>query len=702
MRRKQLFALLMAGALSVGMAPTASFAAENAAAANEEAGGEFDAADGNDETPSDETPETPADPTEAPADPTEAPADPTEAPADPTEAPADPTEAPAEEQVAAQSEGEGTIVIGDQSYTSLKEAFSNVPDAAENGDPTYIKIGGTIEVSETIDIPANKNIILAAAEENTVIKRAEGFKGSMFTVSGGMFQIAGGEVKDDNDTVISSGTLIVDGTGEDVEGSLVEVKSGVFGLSDGVTLTNNDTSANGGAISNSTDGQVYLMGGTITGNTAAAGGGIYSEGTVNLQGNVSVTENQASNPFKEKSNIVLAGDGVINVTGAVAETSSVGVSLADEKAGVTVVKLGEGDDVKDIKLSDVVKQLTYEGNTDSFKIGDDGVLADNKEEPPTPNLKKVVVKGKGMEWTGHNSVKITFRSNVDGKYYIKWVSKGADAPVISKSDAIDTIDANTNVTRTIKGLPEKDVDIYVCVVNTTDTDTYEEYGSGLFKPYEIKRPAAPTPTSEPTPTPHNAKIAKVEDSTIQGFEKALVFYPNTFYEFSAKGAGTDNTNPGEGDVRWVPVYWSMSVNPSSDDRHTTWKIGAQKGIYTDVEKTYPIYVFFQKQVYNGDSWINEEGSIESVQYQFKAAPLANVSGTPVPGGSDGTGGDGDGTGSGDGTDLTPTTYAGAANGTAKSAVSTGDESPIGTMLALAAASVLAGGYVLVRRRKKEL
>ena len=47
-------------------------------------------------------------------------------------------------------------------------------------------------------------------------------------------------------------------------------------------------------------------------------------------------------------------------------------------------------------------------------------------------------------------------------------------------------------------------------------------------------------------------------------------------------------------------------------------------------------------------------------------------------------------------------YADGTNGTAKSAVSTGDESPIGTMLALAAASVLAGGYVLIRRRKKEM
>ena len=75
-------------------------------------------------------------------------------------------------------------------------------------------------------------------------------------------------------------------------------------------------------------------------------------------------------------------------------------------------------------------------------------------------------------------------------------------------------------------------------------------------------------------------------------------------------------------------------------------------------------------------------------------------------GADGTNGDGttsgDGTTDGGTTDVIPTTYADGTNGTSKSAVSTGDESPIGTMFALAAASVLAGGYVLVRRRKKEM
>lgn len=87
----------------------------------------------------------------------------------------------------------------------------------------------------------------------------------------------------------------------------------------------------------------------------------------------------------------------------------------------------------------------------------------------------------------------------------------------------------------------------------------------------------------------------------------------------------------------------------------------------------------------------------------KAAPLTQATTTPGANGTNGDGtGSGDGTTDGGTTDVTPTTYADGTNGTAKSAVSTGDESPIGTMLALAAASVLAGGYVLIRRRKKEM
>ena len=712
MRKKQLFALLMASALSVGMAPTAAFAAADTAveAASEEVSGELDAADA--ETPSE-------DPTETPAE-----EDPAEDPAaeDPAETPAeeDPAETPATEETDAQAaEADGAaIVVGGTSYTTLAEAFAAIADSADmTGEPDYIKIKGDIELNATVDVPANKNIMLVAAED-AVIKRAAGFTGSMFTVSGGNLQMAGGSTTDSTGTAIGTGTLTVDGTGDGVTGSIVEVTSGNYALSDGATLTGNTTSAagaavnntagavyvlggtisgnttteNGGAINNAAGASVYLQGGTISGNSAAAGGGIYSEGAVNVQGTVSVSDNTVTNSMPAAtSNLVLDKEGVINVTG-VMTGSAIGVTVQEAAAGRTVVQLASGVS-EDVKLADALSQITYEGTSD-FKIGEDGKLAGNTAEPtPTP-VPDVTVKAVDMKWTGHNSVQITFQSNVKGTYYIETVKRGEKAPTIDISKKGSAIDADTNVTKKVTKLPEHEVDIYVCVVNEDGS----KHAAAMFQPITAERPAAP---STPTPTPsHTAVVPDVKESVVQGFENALVFYPNTFYEFKVIGAGTQNSNPGEGDVRWVPVGWSMSSNPSS--WNTSWKIGAKSGIYTDAEKAYTIYIKYNKQVYSGSNWEDTDAS-EVLPYQFKAAPLTQATVTP---GTDGTG-TGGGTDTGDGTtdgttDVTPTTYADGTNGTSKSAVSTGDESPVGTMMALAAASVLAGGYVLVRRRKKEM
>ena len=78
---------------------------------------------------------------------------------------------------------------------------------------------------------------------------------------------------------------------------------------------------------------------------------------------------------------------------------------------------------------------------------------------------------------------------------------------------------------------------------------------------------------------------------------------------------------------------------------------------------------------------------------------AKENGTVIPGYENETGG-GD---SGEDAELTATAAASEkdAGSKSKSAVSTADESPIGTMSALAALSLLAGGYVVVRKRKKE-
>ena len=707
MRKKQLFALLMASALSVGMAPTATFAADVAVEAEGNVEGELDAADT--EAPAEEPTETPAD--ETPADPAEEPA---ETPADETPA-EDTTETPAAEETDAQAAeaGDAVIYVGDNvtPFTSLAEAFATVPDSTDANDTTQIKVQGTIELSATVDVPAKKNIQLVAVGEAT-IKRATGFTDSMFTVSGGNLQMAGADATEQT----AAGTLTVDGTGDGVTGSIVEVTSGNYALSDGATLTGNTTSAdgsavnntagavyifggtisgntttgNGGAINNAAGANVYLQGGTISGNSAAAGGGIYSEGNVNVQGTVSVSENTVTNSMPAAtSNLVLDKEGVINVTGAMTG-STIGVAVQEATAGRTVVQLASGVS-EDVKLADALSQITYEGSSD-FKIGEDGKLASNTAEPtPTP-VPDVTVKAVDMKWTGHNSVQITFQSNVKGTYYIETVKRGEKAPTIDISKKGSAIDADTNVTQKVTKLPEHEVDIYVCVVNEDGS----KHAAAMFQPITAERPAAP---ATPTPTPsHTAVVPDVKESVVQGFENALVFYPNTFYEFKVIGAGTQNSNPGEGDVRWVPVGWSMSSNPTT--WNTSWKIGAKSGIYTDTEKAYTIYIKYNKQVYSGSNWEDTDAS-EILPYQFKAAPLTQATVTPD---ANGTGtGDGTGDGTTDGTtDVTPTTYADGTNGTSKSAVSTGDESPIGTMMALAAASVLAGGYVLVRRRKKEM
>ena len=155
MRKKQLLALLMASALSVGMAPTAAFAADAAVEAEGEVEGALDAADT--ETPADETPaEEPAveEPTEEPAQ----------------ETPAQ-EETPAAEETDAQDVQTGAvIVVGDKSYASLAEAFAAAA-AQESTEAIQVKIQGDIEISDTVNVPAGSNIQLVAVGEAT-IKRA--------------------------------------------------------------------------------------------------------------------------------------------------------------------------------------------------------------------------------------------------------------------------------------------------------------------------------------------------------------------------------------------------------------------------------------------------------------------------------------------------------------------------------------------------
>lgn len=104
-------------------------------------------------------------------------------------------------------------------------------------------------------------------------------------------------------------------------------------------------------------------------------------------------------------------------------------------------------------------------------------------------------------------------------------------------------------------------------------------------------------------------------------DSPLKFTPNKYYNFTVTGAGTTNSNPGPGDVKWVPVYWSTSPNPTDNRKNTTWRIGSAKGI--NKAATYNMYIFFQKYVYQKSEW-KKTDEVQSAVYQFRSAALTTV------------------------------------------------------------------------------
>lgn len=336
-------------------------------------------------------------------------------------------------------------------------------------------------------------------------------------------------------------------------------------------------------------------------------------------------------------------------------------------------------------------------------------LDQSKRPTPTPtpsNQTKASLSWTGYSWRDHSSATVTCVIGADGICNYTWKIKesgenGGSGKVNIKADKAFNIELNN--------LPDKEIEVYITakdsngktiLLQATIKGQVKTRTAFKFPLPEKNRPKVATPT--PTDTP-NAYIPDVKESIVQGLDEAIQFYPNQFYEFTVIGAGTTNQDPNEGDVKWVPVYWSTVANPNTDPNkgtvqiHTAWKIGSTKGINKDA--TYNLYVFFQKYIYTGGQW-QVTDAIESAVYQFKSAKLT---GTP---GADGTYGTGGQTGSDPDATITGEASATSSNGgngtRSKNAVSTADNSPIGTMSALAVASLLAGGYVIVRRRKKDI
>ena len=363
-----------------------------------------------------------------------------------------------------------------------------------------------------------------------------------------------------------------------------------------------------------------------------------------------------------------------------------------------------------IKLSKLNAKTSYDvyvvvknsaGVSDAKRI----ILDQSKRPTPTPtpsNQTKASLRWTGFSWRDHSSATVTCIIGADGICNYTWKVKGSSenggsGKVNIKADKAFNIELNN--------LPDKEIEVYITAKDSKGkTILLQPTINGQVKTkdtFKISLPEKSRPkVADPTPTnTPNAYIPDVKESIVQGLDEAIQFYPNQFYPFTVIGAGTTNQNPNEGDVKWVPVYWSTVANPTTKQMHKEWKIGSTKGIKE--EKQYNLYVFFQKNIYTGGQW-QETDTIESAIYQFKSAKLTPT-GTP---GADGTYGTGGQTGSDPDATITGAASATSSNGgngtRSKNAVSTADNSPIGTMSALAVASLLAGGYVIVRRRKKDI
>ena len=744
MRKKQLYAILLAGALAAGSTSPAVWAAEDTASVSETAaaGENLEPAEDENVQPT----EVPAEPTEAPAE--EVPAEPTAAPTEPAEVPAaggasaEPTETPAEETPVpgetesansgdqengeeAEQEDTGISIVttaadGSETvtyYTSLQEAVDAVTTTGDSGETTVIRITKMLSLSNTVTVSGKKVCIQATAADISIVRGDSGsgiFDGDMFSVagSGSELQFAVG----DGASLTVNGD---NGKGEEAPsaGSIVNVGSGAaFGLSSGVTLTGSNSSANGGAVMNN-GGSLVLRGGTITGNKGS-NGAVYTNTDVAVQGSVSVKDNTGANLY-------LDADAAIVVTGAMsdASVSFTHGSAADQKIVIKAGNTGEGTQLGQEEFKTAVSQFLYDGSEYTVELGSDGVsavLKKNSEETPVPSVSPSVTpsvtvtpgpeptttpsssflayQSGSLKWVDHNTISVGMSTTKDCKWYYFFVDADTSTSVIQgmydSSRAVNPAKANTTFTIKVENVPEADSWLVVAAEPTSGNVQMRvlKLNSEAFKK---KRPAA-----TPSGTTRAPRTYSVSESKVTGLEEPLKFYPNTFYEFRVTGAGQNDEAPYvSGDERWIPMYWSTAQNPGNNQKNTTWRIGSGSGITQAA--TYNMYIFFKKQIYNGFEWTDTD-VIESITTQFRSAEITDDELTELTA-TPGIDYSGNGGSSGYSAELTATAAASSKDGgsTSKSAVSTADESPIGTMSALAAFSLAAGGYILMRKRKKE-
>ncbi len=177
------------------------------------------------------------------------------------------------------------------------DTFNELKTQLGKGGTRTITVTGTIEVTETLVIPAKANITITGGG---TLKRADSFtSGDMFRLNSsfGAYEsnkarltlenitVDGGGVKasdpafslDSNAFLtLKAGAVIQNHVCTSAYEGTVYVAGGVLTMEAGSVIRDNTTAGHGGGV-NCSAGSFIMHGGTITGNTAAKGGGVYSK-----------------------------------------------------------------------------------------------------------------------------------------------------------------------------------------------------------------------------------------------------------------------------------------------------------------------------------------------------------------------------------------------------------------------------------------
>jgi quinol monooxygenase YgiN len=112
-------------------------------------------------------------------------------------------------------------------------------------------------------------------------------------------------------------------------------------------------------------------------------------------------------------------------------------------------------------------------------------------------------------------------------------------------------------------------------------------------------------------------VKQPDHGTINGIVPGSTLVAGKRVSFTVTGAGMDNLNPNEGDVRYVPVSWS--VNPSG-----TWTEPPYTATFT-ISKAgaYTLSVVFTREVYTSGAWV-ADGTTDTKTVSFEVAESDDV------------------------------------------------------------------------------